>query len=659
MPFVIAALCSAPVLAAIPAGNHTVFSVALAILGIGFLIFIHELGHFLACRLTKTRVEAFSIGFGPRLFGWERPADGGRRRFTTGSRRLAAADGAFDWRISAIPLGGYVKMAGEVGGDGSPGSISAVRPPKPDEFPQKPFAARAFIICAGVMMNALAAIAFYTIAYGSGLPEMPPVVGAVRSGDAAWAAGMRAGDRFLTYAGEPVRSFEDFANEVVFTKKGAPVEVVVERGGKPVTVLLSPKYEAGIGLQKAGVEPAAEWTFDDGHGGKVTVGVAERVRVSGRAATGGREASALVGLAREMGVDSVKIELPDRAGDSGHDIALPRPTPATKTTPGPQLGVVLQFHTLVIDRVFPGGAAEKAGLRAGDRIVNVDGVTIEGERMLGWLRRIGRIDVDRAGTPTTLEVNVSDPEQTAALVEDLVLVPTKAAVVVPDGSGFPDGKSPAAEAGIRAGDEIVEVGTAKTPLREDLQEAVKSLPPGEVTVKVKSPGQEPREVKVRPKERADPAAYAGALSDSTLIVPQEVIRAANPVDALGMGVKRTVVEVKNIFRMISRFIGGEINPGKTLGGPGTIVNLSSRKANEGLAGFLAFLAVISVNLAVLNILPIPVLDGGSLLRQIVVALRRGRPLKEATIAYVQWAGFALLMLLMVFALKNDVVNLVN
>ena len=63
-----------------------------------------------------------------------------------------------------------------------------------------------------------------------------------------------------------------------------------------------------------------------------------------------------------------------------------------------------------------------------------------------------------------------------------------------------------------------------------------------------------------------------------------------------------------------------------------------------------------MNLAVLNILPIPVLDGGSLLLQIIVLFRRGRPLKEATIAYVQWAGFALLMLLMVFALKNDVVN---
>src|SRR5207237_639079 len=89
-----------------------------AFLGIGFLIFIHELGHFLACRLTGTRVETFSIGFGPRLFGWERV--GTVRRFTVGRRTTLPTEGV-DVRIAAIPLGGYVKMAGELGGDGSPG----------------------------------------------------------------------------------------------------------------------------------------------------------------------------------------------------------------------------------------------------------------------------------------------------------------------------------------------------------------------------------------------------------------------------------------------------------------------------------------------------------------------------------------------------------
>ena len=116
-------------------------SMILAILGIGFLIFIHEWGHYAACRLTGTRTETFAIGFGPRLFGWEKDRDG-KRRFTVGERQLDPEDHAMDFRISAIPLGGYVKMAGEIPGEASTGA--------PDEFPQKTASQRAFIISAGI-----------------------------------------------------------------------------------------------------------------------------------------------------------------------------------------------------------------------------------------------------------------------------------------------------------------------------------------------------------------------------------------------------------------------------------------------------------------------------------------------------------------------------
>ena len=75
-----------------------------AILGIGFLIFVHEYGHYSACRLTGTRVDTFSIGFGPRLFGWER-SRAGERTFTWGRRRLDPDAHAMDFRVALIPLG--------------------------------------------------------------------------------------------------------------------------------------------------------------------------------------------------------------------------------------------------------------------------------------------------------------------------------------------------------------------------------------------------------------------------------------------------------------------------------------------------------------------------------------------------------------------------
>ena len=156
----------------------------LPILGIAFLIFIHELGHYLACRLTKTRVETFSIGFGTRLFGWESRPDE-PRRFTVGRRRLDPAENAMDFRVALVPLGGYVKMAGENPGEDRSGAD--------DEFPSKPMWARVFIISAGVIMNALTAWLFYFIAFSGPILQKPAILGMVSPGWAGLGSRSRAG----------------------------------------------------------------------------------------------------------------------------------------------------------------------------------------------------------------------------------------------------------------------------------------------------------------------------------------------------------------------------------------------------------------------------------------------------------------------------------
>src|SRR5262245_3252598 len=102
-------------------------NILLAALGISFLIFIHELGHFAAARLFKVRVDTFSLGFGPRLWGIRR--------------------GATDYRLSAVPLGGYVKMAGEYG------DYKPDEQPAPDELLAKPAWQRAIIFSGGVIVN--------------------------------------------------------------------------------------------------------------------------------------------------------------------------------------------------------------------------------------------------------------------------------------------------------------------------------------------------------------------------------------------------------------------------------------------------------------------------------------------------------------------------
>ncbi len=153
----------------------------LTVFGIGFVIFFHELGHFMAARAMGVRVEAFSIGFGPRLFGFRR--------------------GTTDWKICLIPLGGFVKMAGETAGPNRTGA--------PDEFASKSVAARSLVISAGVIMNVVFALIALPIAFMIGVPFEAPVLGRVDPGKAAWRAGLRAGDRVLSVDGRPTPRGED------------------------------------------------------------------------------------------------------------------------------------------------------------------------------------------------------------------------------------------------------------------------------------------------------------------------------------------------------------------------------------------------------------------------------------------------------------------
>jgi regulator of sigma E protease len=650
MPTLIAALASVSVLAAAP--GHSAFSLIGAFLGIGFLIFVHELGHFLACRLTGTRVETFSIGFGPRLFGWE--SRGGTRRFTLGRRATPASEGGLDFRVSAVPLGGYVKMAGEVGGDGSPGSVRGpARPPRSDEYPGKPFRSKAFIISAGVLMNFLAAIVLYAVAFGAGIDEMPPLLGQVETGGAAWEAGLREGDRVVSFDGSPVSSFEGLTHEIIYARAGRAVDVVVERDGRRETLTLVPRYSEETGHPQAGLRPAATWTVDDGASPKWRVGPTERVLVDGHPAVGGYAAATLTAAAAQLGRDVVRIEKP-ASGEPGHDVRIPQPGPGSKPSADWKIGVAAG-GPVVVKRVQPGGEAAKAGLRDGDRILAVDGVPVEKPSGLRFAARAEVLRVARGSETIDVRADARDAASVDRLFASLHLdTGAGPAVVVPDGGAFADGKSPAAEAGVRAGDTVLAVDGKPVATWDNLLSALARLSDAPVVLRLRSPEGPEREATVRPKLRADTAPLLALVSGDALEPTRTPVEASGPVAVAGLAVTRTARDVRDIGRMIRGFFRGDISAKKSLGGPGTIVTQSSTTAREGWGFYLAFLAFISVNLAVLNILPIPLLDGGSMALLLVEKARRGRPLKEATVAWFQWAGLALLLTLMYFAISNDV-----
>jgi regulator of sigma E protease len=209
------------------------------------VVFVHEFGHYLIARRTGVRVDVFSIGFGPELFGVTDRA---------GTR----------WKFSVLPLGGYVKMHGDA--DPTSSTIDLSARPDPDSFPAKSVLQRMTIVAAGPLANFAFAILTLGLLFATvGRPVTPAVVGEVQPGSAAEAAGLLPGDRIVAVNGDPIASFEEL-QVVVRDRPGVPLTFTIQRAGQSLDLTVTPKqteitdrfgtvHRIGlIGVSRSGVE---------------------------------------------------------------------------------------------------------------------------------------------------------------------------------------------------------------------------------------------------------------------------------------------------------------------------------------------------------------------------------------------------------------------
>lgn len=206
------------------------------IIVLGFLIFAHESGHFFVAKLFRVRVLVFSFGFGKRLFGFQK--------------------GPTDYRVSLIPLGGYVRMAGDTPEDNLPAT--------PDEFLSKPKWQRFLILVAGPFMNVVIAIAFMTIISMVGTESLivRPVVGEVTPGKPAARAGLLPGDRITAINGEKINDFDDM-RLAIGMHGGTALRVEYVRNGQARTTTMTPEKEnSEFGpVGRAGIRPYLDSTI--------------------------------------------------------------------------------------------------------------------------------------------------------------------------------------------------------------------------------------------------------------------------------------------------------------------------------------------------------------------------------------------------------------
>jgi regulator of sigma E protease len=246
------------------AGN-IITNVFAFVLVLGFLIFAHESGHFIVAKLFGVRVLVFSFGFGKRLFGFRK--------------------GDTDYRVSLIPLGGYVRMAGDTPEETQPGD--------PAEFLSKPKWQRFLILFAGPFVNLLIAVGFLAAIDMAGTETlvMRPTIGEVKAGKPAARAGLQVGDQIVAVNGEKIESFDDL-RFAISMHAGTPLRVEYIRNGVRQTTVLTPEREdtdfgpvgkAGVG---SWIDPVVGRVRPDSAAAKAGVQPGDRiVAVNGKPVT--------------------------------------------------------------------------------------------------------------------------------------------------------------------------------------------------------------------------------------------------------------------------------------------------------------------------------------------------------------------------------------
>jgi regulator of sigma E protease len=435
------------------------------LLALGPLIVFHELGHYWVARLCGVKVLRFSIGMGRIVWS---------RRFGPDQT---------EWAISALPIGGYVKMLDARDPSTAPTDSKDLA----HEFTRQSVWKRIAIVAAGPVANFILAIVVMAAVYVGGKEEPGTRLRGMAESTAVYQAGVRGGDAVTAVNGKEVRSWTELRWEIVRAAMD--------------------KRAAELALRGAGGAPYRAIIPEN------------------------------------------KIAALDVDGDVMGG-----------------LGMHMYLRRTVIDKVLPGGAADRAGLRSGDVVTAIDGKPVDAG--------IGFIDTVKAGAGKTLQIQVERAGQ--ALV--LPLVPER-----------------------------------------------------------------------------DPAKGTGIAKLMLAQLPEMVEVKSGPLAALALGARRTWETSAMTVKMIGKMIVGEVSL-KNVSGPITIADVAGQTARAGAQPFLEFIAFISITLGVMNLLPIPVLDGGHLLYYSLEVLT-GRPVSARINEIAQRAGVGLLFMLMALAVFNDLVRL--
>ncbi len=673
----------------------SVWNILKVALGLGFVVFIHELGHFLLAKWNGVKVEKFSIGFGKTIFGFKR--------------------GETEYVLAAIPLGGFVKMLGEgEGTESEAGAGDQAKTTDPRSFSNKSVGARMAIISAGVIMNLILGLGCFAYAFGQEREKLSAKVGEVVAGSPAYVAGLRSGDDIVEIDGATDVGFQDLMKAVNLSSQGQVIDFKVKRPDVEGTLdfPIQPKREATSDRPTIGITPGASLDVIDYQPPAGTVDApkfpwpprsAELLATIVAAGPAGEPPVAVDSieafrlLSARHRSKPLEVTLEQRPFKRNKEEEATQPPRVTVTLPPNHvvdLGFRLEFEP--IRAIQKNSPAQEAGFEVGDQIVKVDGRD-DVDPM-----RLATDCFDHAGSPMTFEVLRTDKPGETPLTVTLTVTPAPVPTTFNSGETMPTEDleipslglcfpikttiaavrpdSPAAKAGLKPGDVINALTVPKTQGRArgvtpegeevwllpsektfsfDAKDAawpfafslIQSFPIQAVSLTINK-GEKP--VSITPE--IDPEWFS--LDRGLEFLPaSRTLPPLPPLAALKEGLNETVDNVSMMYATIRSLFSGRVSP-TNLGGPILIAQVAYSAANTGLSEFLYFLGFISINLAVLNFLPIPPLDGGQMVFLIAEKVR-GRPLPDSALIAGTYVGLVLVLCLMVFATYQDVFRLLK
>lgn len=690
------------------------------VLGLGLVIFFHELGHFAVAKWCNVHVERFSIGIGPIL--WSRQK------------------GETEYALSALPFGGYVKMLGQDDMDPNQMTSSEIAE-NTRSYSAKSVLQRMAIISAGVIMNVITGFLFFTICYWFGVVKPAPVVGNVVPGFPAWEAGIQAGDRILAINGEKILSFNDLQHAVILSSGDVTIDgthLDGTRFSETLTPLKSsPGRSVGLGpaitAQMVDRVDDPELISDAGSAlerASTPFQAGDRIiamRALPLAAVAPVNATPSDGnltLPAEEPMAAQKIELfsslkyltakyadrdlvytVERKGKSDNPDIVPTLTTVDITVPPAAVrSIGLWMAMGPIRAIQKYSVAEKAGFRIGDQIVSVDnqepGKDVDPLQLpVYFAQQAGKtvkVVVKRAPSSlkgdedVTLEVVPTDkpgwveipvyktspltipaigigyqvrpfiakvlPGSEADMIGKFApgMKITRIVLVHPE----PGQKKPDAYGDDKKGEtiELAELDDKEPGTIEEINWAwafsfIQRVPNRHIRIHFEDGKKTGSEV-LKKSETADGwYVWFRGFNGSVWEGDSDLQKAGSFGDALGLGLRETRITAITIYMTLRSLIRGDVEV-DSLSGPLGIAKIGYMVAERGVIDLLMFLGLLSINLAILNFLPIPILDGGHMVFLLWEGITRRKPSPRV----INWAhafGLMFIISLFVFVMYID------